>query len=95
MDFPALSVAGQSLPGGLSEIVTTQAAYLKLSSLSSLTAGKAWLKLPFSELSKALGSNFEQLVQQAQNNSRLTQTQLLAGATGVRALGTGPSTGWR
>jgi hypothetical protein len=89
LNFPTLSAAGQSVPGGLSEIVTTQAAYLKLSSLSPLTGGKTWLKLPFGELSKALGANFEQLMQQAQNNSPLTQTQLLAGATGVRVLGTG------
>jgi hypothetical protein len=89
LNFPTLSSAGQSVPGGLSEIVTTQAAYLKLSSLSSLTGGKTWLKLPFSELSKALGANFEQLIQQAENNSPLTETQLLAGATGVRVLGTG------
>jgi len=89
LNFPALSAAGQSVPGGLSEIVTTQAAYLKLSSLSSLTGGKTWLKLPFSELSKALGANFEQLIQQAENNSPLTETQLLAGATDVRVLGTG------
>jgi hypothetical protein len=89
LNFPTLSAAGQSVPGGLSEIVTTQAAYLKLSSLSSLTGGKTWLKLPFSELSKALGANFEQLIQQAENNSPLTETQLLAGATDVRVLGTG------
>jgi hypothetical protein len=89
LNFPTLSAAGQSLPGGLSEIVTSQAAYLKLSSLSSVTGGKPWLKLPFSELSKALGANFEQLVQQAENNSPLTETQLLAGATNVRVLGTG------
>lgn len=89
LNVPTLSSSGQSVPGGLSEIVTTQAVYVKLSSLSSVTGGKTWLKLPFSELSKALGVNFEQLVQQAQNNNPLTQTQLLAGATGVRELGTG------
>jgi hypothetical protein len=89
LNIPTLSASGQSVPGGLSEIVTTQAAYVKLSSLSSLTGGKTWLKLPFSEVSKALGTNFEQLIQQAQNNSPLTQAQLLAGATGVRVLGTG------
>lgn len=89
LDFPSMSVSGQSLPGGMSEIITGNAAYLKLSVLSQLTGGKSWLKVSFSELDKALGVNFEQLIQQAQNNSPLTQMQLLAGATGVRVVGTG------
>jgi hypothetical protein len=89
IDFPAMSAAGVSVPGGMSEIITGKAAYLKLSALSQLTGGKSWLKVPFSELDKTLGVNFEQLIQQAQNNNPLTQMQLLAGATGVRVVGTG------
>lgn len=89
LSFPSLSAAGQSLPGGMSEIITAKAAYLKISGISQLTGGKSWLKVPFSELGKAFGVNFEQLIQQAQNNSPLVQTQLLAGATGVRVVGTG------
>lgn len=88
LNFPSMSMTGHALPGGMSEIITGNAAYLKLSLLSQLTGGK-WLKVPFSELDKALGVNFEQFVQQAQNNSPLTQMQLLAGATGVRVVGTG------
>lgn len=89
LDFPTVSVAGQSLPGGISEIITTRAVYLKFSSLSSLTGGKAWLEVPFSEMSKTLGASVDQLIQQAQNNSPLLQTQMLTGATDVRVLGTG------
>jgi len=89
LNFPSLSAAGQSLPGGMSEIVTGKAAYLRLSGISQLIGGKSWLKVPFSELDKALGVNFEQLIQQAQDNSPLVQMQLLAGATGVRVVGTG------
>lgn len=95
LDFPTVDVSGQSLPGGMSEIITTQAAYLKMSVLSQLTGGKPWLKVPFSELSKALGVNIEQLIQQAQNSNPLTQTQLLAGATGVHVVGTGTIDGVR
>ncbi|HZR48856.1 MAG TPA: hypothetical protein VFB06_04990 [Streptosporangiaceae bacterium] len=89
LNFPSVSAAGQSLPGGMSEIVTGKAAYVKLSVLDSLTGGKSWLEVPFSELDKAIGVNFEQLIQQAENNSPLVQMQLLAGATGVRVVGTG------
>lgn len=93
LNFPSVSAAGQSLPGGMSEIVTGTAAYVKLSVLSALTGGKSWLEVPFSELDKAVGVNFEQLIQQAQNNSPLVQMQLLAGATGVRVVGTGTING--
>lgn len=89
LDFPTISVSGQSLSGGLSEILNAKAVYLKMSSLSQVTGGKTWLEVPFSELSKALGVNFEQLVQQAQNNSPLLQTRLLAGAKDVHVVGTG------
>lgn len=95
IEFPTVSMAGVSVPGGMSEIITTRAAYLKLPTLSELTGGKPWLKVPFSELDKALGVNIEQLIQQAEDNSPLLQTQLLAGATGVRVVGTGTIDGVR
>jgi hypothetical protein len=92
-DFPTVSVAGQSVPGGMTEIITSNAAYMRLSVLSQLTGGKAWLKVPFSELDKAFGANFEQLIQQAQNDNPLVQTQMLAGATDVQKVGTGTING--
>lgn len=92
-DLPTLTVAGQSVPGGLTEIITGNAAYMRLSVLSQLTGGKAWLKVSFSELDKALGANFEQLIQQAQNDNPLVQTQMLAGATDVQKVGTGTISG--
>lgn len=87
--FPGTSLGGQSIPGGLTEIVTTKAAYLRFSALRGLTGGKAWLELPYSELSTALGGfDIGQIIQQAQDNSPLVQTQMLAGATNVRKVGT-------
>ena len=85
-----LSVAGQSLPGGLSEVVTPSNLYLKWSVLTQeLHAGKPWLVIPVSALSKSSGVNLSQLFSQATNSSPLNESQLLTGATGVRKVGTG------
>jgi hypothetical protein len=85
-----LSVAGQSLPGGLSEVVTPSSLYLKWSVLTQeLHAGKPWLVIPVSALSKSSGVNLSQLFSQATNSSPLNESQLLAGASDVRKVGTG------
>jgi hypothetical protein len=85
-----LSVAGQSLPGGLSEIVTPSNLYLKWSVLTQeLHADKPWLVIPVSALGKSSGVNLSQLFSQATNSSPLNESQLLAGASGVRKVGTG------
>ena len=85
-----LSVAGQSLPGGLSEVVTPNDLYLKWSVLTQeLHSGKPWLVIPVSALGKSSGVNLSQLFSQATNSSPLNESQLLAGASGVRKVGTG------
>jgi hypothetical protein len=85
-----LSAVGQSLPGGLSEIVTPSSLYLKWSVLTQeLHAGKPWLVIPVSALSKSSGVNLSQLFSQATNSSPLNESQMLAGASGVRKVGTG------
>ena len=85
-----LSVAGQSLPGGLSEIITPGSLYLKWSILTQeLHASKPWLAIPVSALSKSSGVNLSQLFSQATSTSPLNESQLLTGATGVRKVGTG------
>ena len=84
------SAAGQSLPGGLSEIITPSNLYLKWSLLTQeLHTGKPWLVIPVSALSKSSGVNLSQLFSQATNSSPLNESQMLAGASGVRKVGTG------
>jgi hypothetical protein len=90
MQIGTLSAGGQSLPGGLSEIVTPSSLYMKWSVLTKeLNAGKPWLKIPVSALNKSSGVNLSQLFSQATNSSPLNESQLLAGAGGVRKVGTG------
>jgi hypothetical protein len=85
-----LSAAGQSLPGGLAEIITPSDLYMKWSLLTQqLHTTRPWLAIPVSALSKSSGVNLSQLFSQATNSSPLNESQMLAGATGVRKVGTG------
>ena len=90
VDMSTLSAGGQSLPGGLTEIVTPGTLYIKAGFLTStLHLSKPWLAIPVSSVSKKSGINLTQIFSQLQSSGPLTQTQLLAGATGVRQAGTG------
>lgn len=90
VDFGTFSAAGQSLPGGLGEVVTPNAIYLKLGLFAQmLHSTKPWVELPFSALNKISGLNLGSLINQTQASNPLTQTRLLAGATDVRKVGTG------
>ncbi len=87
VNFTTLGSGGNAIPGGMQEIVTTKTVYLKLSVLQQ-TLGKPWVALPFSELQQATGINLGQLIQQAQQDNPLVQTQMLVGAKNVKAVGT-------
>jgi hypothetical protein len=74
---------------GLGEVITPKAIYIKLGLLTqALHSTKPWIELPLSALSGSTGLNLNSLIDQAQTSSPLTQTQLLAGATDVRTVGT-------
>jgi hypothetical protein len=90
VNIGTLSAAGSTLPGGLDEIVTPSTIYMKWSFLTQeLHLTKPWLGIPLSSLSKGTGINFSQLFSQATSSSPLNESQMLAGATGVRKVGTG------
>jgi hypothetical protein len=85
-----IDVPGMSLPGGLTELLTPTALYIKWSFFTQqLHLAKPWLVIPLSTLSKGTGINFSQVLNQATANGPLTQSQMLAGATSVREVGTG------
>jgi hypothetical protein len=84
-----LQAAGSALPGGLTELITPSDLYMKWSFLTQeLHTSKPWLVIPVSALSKSSGVNLSQLFSQATNSSPLNESQLLAGASGVRKVGT-------
>jgi hypothetical protein len=89
-----LSAAGSALPGGLTELLTPSNFYLKWSFLTQeLHLAKPWLVIPVSAMSKSSGVNLGQLFSQATNSSPLNESQMLAGASDVRKIGTGTING--
>ena len=90
VNIGSLNVAGEPMPGGLSEIVTPTTIYLKWSLLTqALHLTKPWAVIPLSAFSKITGLNLSQFTNQATGNGPLADSQLLAAATSVRRLGTG------
>jgi hypothetical protein len=88
VDFNTFSIAGQSM-AGLGEVITPTAIYIKLGLLTqALHSTKPWVEMSLSSLNKSTGLNLSSLINQMQTSSPLTQTQLLAGATNVRTVGT-------
>ncbi len=85
-NFGSVTAQGQSLPGGIEEILDSNAIYLKLAQLGKET-GKPWVEIPASELSQISGGSLGQLLQ---NNSSdpMVQTQMLASSTNVKKVGT-------
>jgi hypothetical protein len=86
-DFGNVGVQGQAVPGGIQEIVDSNAIYLKMAQLSRET-GKPWIKIPAAEISKESGASFGQLLQQDDTNNPLVKTQMLASSHNVKKVGT-------
>jgi hypothetical protein len=86
----SISEGGQTVPGGMSEVITPSDLYLKYPALTQeLGTSKPWVVMPVSALSKSTGVNFSQLFSQSTSTSPLNESQLLAGASNVRKVGTG------
>jgi outer membrane protein W len=90
VDVQSMTAGGTTVPGGMTEILTPGTLYMKWSYLTQmLKTTKPWLSIPLSVMSKGSGINFGQMLDQASSSSPLTESQLLAGATAVRKVGTG------
>lgn len=85
-DFNTFTVQGQTIQGGLEEIINTNGLYLKMSTLAKET-GRPWVEFPASELSKVAGTNFSQLMQNGSSDP-LVQAQMLSSSTNVKKVGT-------
>jgi hypothetical protein len=90
VNIASLSSAGTSLPGGLTEIITPVTLYMKWPYLTqNMHLTKPWLAIPVSSVSQSTGIDLGQIFSQATGSGPLAQSQLLAGATSVRQVGTG------
>ena len=85
-DFGGVTVQGQTIPGGIQEIISSSAIYLKMAQLAQAT-GKPWTEIPVSELSQIAGGSLGQLLQN-NNGNPLLQTQMLSSSTNVKKAGT-------
>lgn len=90
VNIASLSSAGTSLPGGLIEIITPTTFYMKWPYLTqNMHLTKPWLAIPVSSISQSTGIDLGQIFSQATGSGPLAQSQLLAGASSVRQVGTG------
>jgi hypothetical protein len=95
-DIGSYSMLGTSLPGGLTELITPTAMYLKSAQLTQeLHLSRPWLAMSLSAASKNSGLNLSQLVNQATGSGPLTQAQMLGASSSVREVGTGSIGGIR
>ena len=85
-NFGTVTAQGQTIPGGIQEILDSSAIYLKLAQLAQAT-GKPWIRIPASEMPQLAGGSLGQLLQNNSSNP-LLQTQMLASSTNVKKVGT-------
>jgi hypothetical protein len=89
LNFSTFHGSGISVPGGLTEIVTSKAVYIKAGSISQgLRTTKQWVAIPVSALGKSTGIDFNSLFSQAQTSNPLSQTQMLTASPDVHKVGT-------
>jgi hypothetical protein len=89
VNFSTFSAAGQSVPGGLAEIITADAVYMKYAQLTqALHTTKPWAEIQLKSLG-ANGSALSSLLSDAQSDNPVTQTELLAHSKTVHKVGTG------
>jgi hypothetical protein len=88
MDVSSFTTAGQTVPGGLSEIITPDAFYMKFPELMKAEhIAEPWAEFKLSEMG-ASGSTLQSLFSQLQSSSPATQTIELATSKNVRKVGT-------
>lgn len=87
LDYPDASIAHSQMPGGIQEILTPSSLYLKAAAFSQVIH-TPWMLIPRSSLTQASNADFRPLVQEARNDSPLTQIQMLAAASYADPAGT-------
>jgi len=83
-----LNAALGATSGSISEILTTTALYMQIPGLSTLTNGKPWAEIPFSELSGSLGTTLSQALSDVQETNPLAQAEIFATSKLVHKVGT-------
>jgi hypothetical protein len=88
-DYTTFSTQGQTLPGGIAEVLAQDVLYMKDSQVSqALHTTRPWVEIPLKSLG-VTGSALSSLLGTAQEESPVTQTELLAHSKTVHKVGTG------
>jgi hypothetical protein len=83
----AVTAGGTAIPGGMETLLTSNAVYIKMKSLSQVAA-KPWVKIPVSSITSATGADFAPLFRQMQADNPLSVAQMLPASSNVREVGT-------
>jgi hypothetical protein len=87
MNVDSMSMAGQTIPAYEARIVGKRM-YLKMPGMQQASGGKTWGRVSLSDLGDAAGGlNFDQLLDQAQQQSPADQTRMLTASKDVREVG--------
>ncbi|MGE5286866.1 MAG: hypothetical protein ACM3ML_06600 [Micromonosporaceae bacterium] len=94
MNMTKISTNGQTVPGGMREILTGKAIYIKMQALARLS-NKPWVVISTSKNSGAVGSMMAGLTQQIRQQDPLSAARMLAASKDVKAAGTATIDGVR
>ncbi len=86
IDFTSFAMAGQTLPGGMTILMTSDAYYLRIPALEG-QLGKPWLKLPLADIAALSGVDLSQLTAQAQQGNPMAYLELLRNAADLEVVG--------
>jgi hypothetical protein len=86
LDLTKMSTGGQTLPGGIREILTSKALYMKVPGLGAQT-GKPWIKISMGQLNSRTNNAFANLGQQIKQQDPLSAAQMLGASKDVKAEG--------
>lgn len=88
LSIDQLQSKGQSVAGGMQEILIGDAIYMKMPALSQMTGGKPWIKISLKQVGQKAGISIDQLLQQAQQQNPVEQTKMFTASKDVKKVGT-------
>jgi hypothetical protein len=86
LNLTKMSANNQALPGGMSEILTSKALYMKIPALAAQT-GKPWIKISMAQLNGRTHNAFAGLAQQIKQQDPLSAARMLGASKDVKAEG--------
>jgi hypothetical protein len=86
IDFSSFAAEGQTLPGGMTILMTPDAYYLRIPALEG-QLGKPWVKLSLAAIAEQSGVDLSQLTRQAQQGNPMAYLELLQSRGDLEVMG--------